>query len=105
MARVHYSQQVKTADVVESFAERLCTRLSLRTRPHRYDETVCRLGKALPRERTRARGRQRCLLFATPQARAAEAGTAAVVRESDGARHRATCSSAAVVAVRSRIEI
>jgi hypothetical protein len=37
----------------------------------------CRLGKALPRERTRARGRQRCLLLATPQARAAEAGAAA----------------------------
>jgi predicted acylesterase/phospholipase RssA len=40
----------RAADVVESFAERLCTRLSLRTRPHRYGETVCRLEKALPGE-------------------------------------------------------
>ena len=104
-SHAHADEPGIAADVVESFAERLCTRLSLRTRAHRYGETICRHGEALPRERTRARGRQRCLLLATSQARAAEAGTAAVVRESDGASHRATCSSAAVVAVRSRMEI
>ena len=79
-SHAHADQSRVAADVVENFAERLCTRLSLRTRPHRYGETVCRLGKALPRERTRARGRQRCLLLAIPQARAAEAGAADVVR-------------------------
>ena len=104
-SNAHADQSRVAADVVENLAERLCTRISLPTRPHRYGETVCRFGKALPRERTRARGRQRCLLLATPQARAAEAGAAAVVRESDGARHCATCSSAAAGAVRFRIEI
>ena len=101
-SHAHADESRVAADVVESFAERLCTRLSLQTRPHRYGETVCRLGKALPRERTRARGRQRCLLLATPQARAAEAGAAAVVRESDGTRHRATCSSIASTAISRR---
>src|SRR5688500_6480201 len=39
----------------------------LRPRPHRYGQTVCRLGKALPRDRTFPRGRQSCVLLAMPQ--------------------------------------